>query len=358
MISSFSSVARIQKPATAAIVTSTNLLIIGAGTYSLGRSSNFGTSWTYENAPFAVNSNTKICCGNVNAAPLWVIVGNNGGSMTSAISTNGNTWTTSTNINSTIPGTNSAYISCLAFGNGVFMASGYNSGLSAGTPVAISSDGVTWVNGGNIFGSGKLTNAVGYGNGYWVAVANNGGGKTNNLRYSTNVSVAGNTSISWANFVGIPTDPLYSVIYTGTRWIIGGLASNTYYSSSNVPNSTYTVKLLNISNISFHHGATLAVGNNNLIVCGTWVPSGNESATIQYLDGSSMSNTWENISLFTATCTRVHQVDFGGTSTFIAVSNKVNTPVAISTNNGTAWGYLDSVNTNMSTGCYGVAFAK
>lgn len=303
-----------------------------------------------------------MCCGILNSAPLWVIVGNNGGTMTSATSTDGSTWTTSTSINGVIPGTNSAYCSCLAFGNGVFMVSGYNSGLTPnGTPVAISSDGITWVNGGYIFGSGKLTNAVAYGNGNWVAVANNAGGKTNNMRISTNVSVAGAASIDWStNFRGINADPLYSVIYTGTRWLIGGFGGAFFYSNTNNPiSATFTLKSINVTNLTYHHVASLAIGNSNIIVASTWVPGGQESATIQYLDGADIvNNSWQNRALYTVSCSRIAQVAFGGTGTFISVSNKASTPTALSTDNGSSWGYLTSLNTNMATASYAVAFAR
>jgi hypothetical protein len=303
-----------------------------------------------------------MCCGILNSEPLWVIVGNNAGTMTSATSTNGSTWTTSTSIHSVIPGTSGAYCSCVAFGNGVFMVSGFNNSLTPnGTPVAISSDGITWVNGGYIFGSGKLTNAVAYGNGYWVAVANNATVKTNNVRISTNVSVADASGIDWStNYRGINADPLYSVIYTGTRWLIGGFGGAFFYSQTNNPiNSTFTLKTLNISNFTFHHVASLAISNNNIIVATTWVPGGQETATIQYLDGTDIANNlWQNRALYTASCSRIAQVGFGGTSTFITVSNKASTPTAISNNNGSSWSYLASINTNMATSTYAVAFAK
>jgi len=359
MISSFSSLSLIKKPV-AAVASATNVVIIGAGTYGTARSSNSGSTWEYGTAPFSFNGNTVMCCGILNLAPLWVIVGNNGGTMTSATSTNGSTWTTSTSINSVIPGTSGAYCSCVAFGNGVFMVSGFNNSLTPnGTPVAISSDGITWVNGGYIFGSGKLTNAVAYGNGYWVAVANNAGGKTNNVRISSNVSVAGNANISWGTFRGLNTDPLYSVLYTGTRWLIGGFGGAVYYSDTNNPTSaTFTLKSLNITNLAYHHVASLAISNNNIIVATTWVPGGQETATIQYLDGTDIANNlWQNRALYTVSCSRIAQIGFGGTGTFITVSNKASTPTAFSNDNGSTWNYLASINTNMATSTYAVAFA-
>ncbi len=342
-----------------------SVVIIGPGggtSSSLGRTSDSGNTWTYGSAPFPVNINTKICCGNVNAAPLWVIVGNDAGTMKSATSTNGTTWTTSISLNSTIPGTNNAYISCLTFGNDIFMVSGHNMGLSAtGTPVAISSDGLTWVKGGIIFGPGKITNAVGYGNGYWLAVPNLGS-TTNNVRYSNNVSIANAnanpSSISWSVLASIPEDPLYSVIYTDNRWYIGARAYKIFYSELNPqipPGNTpaFTVKKNFVPSSENNIPYALSSVPGTLAI-GMWSPGGN----------------------------RVFQTDSFGTTTFIAIgsgefvsvlntsdplNNTVNKTSAtfggnllaiISTDRGNTWGNLTSVNTNMAAGCYGVAFAK
>lgn len=362
MISSFSSVACIKKPMVPFVYYNYGSVVIigpgGGNSNSLGRTSDSGNTWTYGSAPFPVNVNTKICCGNVNAAPLWVIVGNDAGTMKSATSTNGTTWTTSISLNSTIPGTNNAYISCLTFGNGIFMVSGHNMGLSAtGTPIAISSDGLTWVKGGIIFGPGKITNAVGYGNGYWLAVPNLGS-TTNNVRYSTNVSIADSSNISWSILASIPEDPLYSVIYTDNRWYIGARQSKVYYSVLNPqipPGNTPTFAVKNVIIPYFQNNIPYALSSvPGILAIGMWFP------------GS----------------VKVFQTDSIGTTTFIAVgsgdfvsvlntSDPVNSSIdktseyfggnllaIISTDRGNTWANLTSVNTNMAAGCYGVAFAK
>jgi hypothetical protein len=361
MISSFSSVACIKKPVTvvAPVVDSNygNVLIIGPGTNGLGRSSNFGNTWTFGSAPFSVNLNTRICYGN----GLWVIVGNDAGTMKSAASSNGNTWTTSNSLNSTIYGNNSAYISGLAFGNGIFMTCGYNSVLSSsGTPVAISSDGLTWVNGGNIFGPSKITNAVVYGNGYWVAVANSGGFGGSNLYYSTNVSIANASSISWSSLATISEDPLYSVIYAENRWYIGARAGKTFYSELNpkLPpglTPTFSQKPFTPTMAAVIPYSLSSVPG--ILAIGSWSPGAGQTA-------------------------RVFQIDSVGTTRFIAVgggyfvsllnaSDPANNNIVqksgtfsstlvamISIDGGLTWSNLTSVNTNMAAGCYGVAFAK
>jgi hypothetical protein len=324
-----------------------NIVIIGPGTNGVGRYNYVGNTWTFGSAPFSVGTNTKICYGN----GLWVIVGNDAGTMKSASSPNGTTWTTSNSVNSIIPGTNSAYISGLAFGNGIFMTCGYNSGLSAtGTPVAISSNGLTWVNGGNIFGANTLTNSVGYGNGYWVAVANNGGDKTNNLRYSTNVSVAGNTSISWAGFVGLDADPLYSVLYNNNRWFIGGLGGKIFYSATNLPTS-FTMKP-NPSSTAFPMALSSVPGT---LAIGMWVPAGGGTNRIFQIDssGTTFIAVGGGESIYTLNTADL----LNNTITFSATPFTTSIKAVISTNSGVSWSSISSVNTNM-TGCYGVAFAK
>ena len=352
--------ARIKKPA-AAVSTLLDIstgqypvVVIGAGTYSCGRSVD-GINWTFMNIPITPNANTILCCGNVNSSPLWVVVGVDAGSMASITSTNGNTWSAvSYSINNVIPRTNTgSYFTGLSFGNGVFMASGYTGVFTNGAPVAISSDGITWVNGGTPFGASKITNNIAYANGYWVAVSNNSS-TTSNLKMSSNVSVAGNASISWTTAANIGADPGYCVIFNGKNWIVGALDTKTFYSSSINPSSSpYTQKVIRTPLIN-EYIMTLSANNNQTTVCGTWHTGGGNS-NLYTLDTSNMSNPW--VSKGTSFATRTLKLDFGSTSTFIAVGYGGNSAV-ISTNNGTSWSSISSVNTNMATGCYGVAFAK
>jgi hypothetical protein len=360
MLSSFSSIGSIKKPIAVAaqvvIDISTGqypVVVIGAGTNTCGRSVD-GTSWTFSDLPFLPNANTVMCCGNVNSSPLWVVVGTSGSSMISTSSTNGTTWSSlSYSINNVIPRTNTgSYFTGISFGNGVFMACGFTGVLANGAPVAISSDGTNWVNGGTPFGAGKLTNNIAYANGYWVAVSNNSS-TVNNVKVSTNVSVAANTSISWTAAASIPSDPLYGVIFNGKNWIIGSLNAKTFYSSTINPSSTYTQKVVTTPQVN-EYIMTISANNNQTTVCGTWFPGGGNSR-LYTLDTSNMTNGW--VSKGTSFATRTVQLDFGSTSTFIGVGYGGNSAV-ISTNNGTSWSSISSVNTNMATGCYGVAFAK
>ena len=293
-----------------------------------------------------------MCCGNVNSAPLWVFVGSNGTRLVSFNTTNGTTWSSiSTSISSIITNsTSSTYCSSLAFGNGVFMASGFTGVYANGAPVAISADGITWSNGGTPHPN-KLTNAVTFGNGYWVAVPNLSG-TTNNVMMSANVSIANVGGITWTAANTIPSDPLYSVLYNGSRWFVG-YYGRLYYSASNLPTSSFAAKdYAETGDIAY----TLSYSPNGTLVFGTWNPGGGGA-------------------------NRAYKIDFGSTSTFIAAgggggiytlntTDTVNSLIAIngsyfsgnkaviSTNNGTSWTAITAINTNLTTGCYGVAFAK
>jgi hypothetical protein len=237
------------------------------------------------------------------------------------------------------------------------MASGFTGLLSSGPPVAISTDGINWVNGGTPFGANKLTNAVAFGDGRWVAVCNQGS-TTNNVMTSTNVSIANSGSIVWTAANSIPVDPLYSVIYASNRWFIGGLGGKTFYSETNLPTSTFTVKDYVPTNSALPY--TLShlnvAGNTGVLALGSWLPAGGAT-------------------------NRVYKIDSIGTTTFIAVgggsniytlntSDVVNNSITlrgayfsssravISTDSGSSWVNINDINTNMASGCFGVAFAK
>ena len=349
--------ARITKPAAAAAAggTSTNVIVIGAGTSAnFGRSSDFGATWTFGTIPgITLNNKFQICCGNVNSAPLWVFVGSTGTMLVSFNTTNGTTWSSISNSISSIitNSTTSTYCTSLAFGNGVFMASGFTGVYADGAPVAISADGITWSNGGTPHPN-KLTNAVTFGNGYWVAVPNQGV-IANNVMMSTNVSIANVGSITWSAANTIPNDPLYSVLYNGSKWFVG-YYGKLYYSASNLPTSSFAAKgFTPTGDIAY----TLSYSPNGTLVIGT-----------QNAGGGGTS--------------RVYKIDFGSTSTFIATgggggiytlntTDVVNSDISlngsayfsgnkavISTDNGTSWTAITGINTNLTTGCYGVAFAK
>ena len=335
-------------------------VVIGAGAFNYGKTTDYGATWTFGTIPgITLNNGFQISCGIVNSAPLWVLVGSNGTSLVSISSTNGTTWSAvSTSISSIIRNTNTGtYCSCLSFGNGIFMASGFTGVFTEGAPVAISTDGINWVNGGTPFGASKLTNAVAFGDGRWVAVCNQGS-TTNNVMTSTNVSIANSGSIVWTAANSIPVDPLYSVIYASNRWFIGGLGGKTYYSATNLPTSTFTVKDYVPTDVALPY--TLShlniAGNTGVLALGSWNPSGGGT-------------------------NRVYKIDSIGTTTFIAVgggsniytldtSNVVSNSITlrgayfssskavISTDSGSSWVNITAINTNMASGCFGVAFAK
>ena len=101
------------------------VVIVGTGTYRYGYSNDLVT-WTWGNFSFTP---TSICCGNVNSASLWVVIGNIGTTFYSSTSTNGTTWTTpSSNISAIFTSTGWIY-NGLNFGydkdgNGIFLATG------------------------------------------------------------------------------------------------------------------------------------------------------------------------------------------------------------------------------------------
>lgn len=335
-------------------------VVFGAGAFNYGKTTDFGATWTFGTIPgITLNNGFQISCGIVNSAPLWVLVGSNGTSLVSISSTNGTTWSAvSTSISSIIRNTNTGtYCSCLSFGNGIFMASGFTGVFTEGAPVAISTDGINWVNGGTPFGASKLTNAVAFGDGRWVAVCNQGS-TTNNVMTSTNVSIANSGSIVWTAANSIPVDPLYSVIYASNRWFIGGLGGKTYYSATNLPTSTFTVKDYVPTNTALPY--TLShlnvAGNTGVLALGSWLPAGGAT-------------------------NRVYKIDSIGTTTFIAVGGGSNiytlntadvvnnsitlrgayfssSKAVISTDSGSSWVNINDINTNMASGCFGIAFAK
>ncbi len=238
------------------------VVIIGTGgSYTYGYSNDL-TNWTWGTISPITNP-TAICCGQYNSLPLWVIIGYTGSTYYSTTSTNGTTWTTpSSNISAIFKSGGWAYSVNFGLdkdGYGVFLATGYG-GTSGSSSVAISSDGINWVTGGFPFTTTRFGNTCYYGNGYWVVVGNSGSNNNCGM-YSTNVSIAGNASITWTSIGTFSFDPLYGVVYSGTKWFIGGIVNYLYISNGPSPVSAYS----GTSIVNQYPGAMMAQGNTLLV---------------------------------------------------------------------------------------------
>jgi hypothetical protein len=328
-----------------------SVVVIGKGNnYNYGYSSNL-TTWTFGNISpsFTTITLTALCCGNVNAAPLWVTVGNVGTTWYSSTSTNGTTWTTpSSNISGIFKSGGWLY-NALNFGydkdgNGIFLATGYG-GTSGSASVAISSDGLNWVGGGFPFATTYFGNNCYYGNGYWVVVGNTGNNATVAM-YSNTISIAGNASITWAT-CGTFTNPAYGVVYTGSRWFIGSNAT-IYLSSTNVPNSTYSSATSGVQ----WPTAMMNSDISNVVYGG----AGTSAANLYYVSLSNIASTTPS----TLTSSRTFQIDYiKSTSTWVAGTSGVigsNNSFYISTN-GTSWTGNSVVNNSIPL-CVGVAASR
>ena len=329
------------------------VVIVGTGNNRYGYSNDLVT-WTWGSFSFAP---TSICCGIVNSASLWVVIGNIGTTFYSSTSTNGTTWTTpSSNISAIFTSTGWIY-NALNFGydkdgNGIFLATG-RGGPSGASSVAISNDGLNWVTGGFPFATTFFGNNCYYGNGYWVVVGNSGNTSTS-VMYSSNISIAGNASIIWTS-AGTFTNPAYGVVYTGNRWLIGSNNNWLYYSSTNVPNSTYS------SNQFVPQYPNAIMSTQNSAVAGG---AGIGYSYLSYFNPVTTSSPTSALSA-TSTPSRTWQIEYvASTATWIAVmegTTSGNNSIAYSTDtqrqNNTAWTNIATVNTNMKS-CVGIAAAR
>lgn len=375
MISSFSTLGTMKKKAAAPVIisgptvpsTKMPVVIIGTGsTNKYGYSSDL-TTWSFGTLGTITNP-SSICCGNVNSAPLWVVIGkDNGTTYYSTTSTNGTTWTTPNSSISAIIKSSGWLFNSLNFGydkdgNGVFLAAGYG-GTSGSPSVAISSDGLNWVVGGYPFTTDRFANNCYYGNGYWVVVGNSGT-STDGIMYSTNISVSGNASITWSNTGQSFLDPAYGVVYSGNRWLIGTLNNaggstngNLYVSSSNNPTSTYTSN----RNVNQYPNAIMAT-QGNAVVGG----AGSGNNYLFYLNPVTVATPSSALSATTAP-SRTWQIEYVTTTTmWIAVmggTSGQNNSIAYSTdaqrrtNPGAQWTNISTVNTNIPS-CVGIAAAR
>jgi len=300
---------------------------------------------------------TAICCGNVNSSPLWVIIGvNSGTTYYSTTSTNGTTWTTpSNNISAIFKSSGWAFSVNFGYdkdGNGIFLATGYG-GVSGISSVAISSNGVTWVTGGFPFLTDRFGNSCYYGNGYWV-VGGNSNDTTRCVMYSTNVSVAGNASITWTTVGTFPSQPAYSVAYDGNIWCIGTANRYIHTSSNSSPASTYTNFTPVLANTMAQYPSAIMANQNTAMVGG----SGMFQYVINYVNPlSSSSSTYGNSAVVSPS--RTWQIEYvSTTATYIAAlagTVSGNNSIAYFTNN--TWINILTVNTNMPV-CRGIAAAR
>ena len=349
MISSFSSIGLIKKPQI--IIpsgpTASSVVVIGTGNYSYAYSSNytFATS-TFGNigATYSAFVPTAVCCGNVNSAPLWVAIGTNGTTKYSAVSTTGTSWTLSNNISAIF--NSSGWCYSVSYGNNIFMATGY-SGTSGSSQVAISSDGLTWKTGGFPFTTTSFGNSSYYGNGYWVVVGNSGLA-TNSTMYSTNVSIAGNSSITWTT-VGTTNNPAYSIIFNGSFWVIGTNNYFLYRSANTFPNSGYT----SIPSGYPQFVGPLGYNGNNIVF-------GGSSSSITIYNIPNINNTTIIGNATISNLLRPWQFDYNTTNSVFVLAGDtgVNTnSFSYSTNNGVSWTNNTVVSTKIYK-CVGVAFAR
>lgn len=332
------------------------VVIIGTGNTNTYGYSNDLINWTWGTISPITNP-TAICCGQYNSLPLWVIIGYNGTTYYSTTSTNGTTWTTpSTNISAIFKSTGWTYSVNFGLdknGYGIFLATGYG-GTSGSSSIAISSDGINWVTGGFPFISDRFGNTCYYGNGYWV-VTGNTNDTTNCVMYSTNISIADNTSISWTTVssTSFSPQPIYGVVYSGTRWFIGGNGNYLYLNNGTSPVSTYSRS----SNVNLYPSAMMSRGNTILVGgAGTYndkLYSFNTAPTITttYTLSSTPSRTWQ-----------IEYVD--STTMWIAAlagttsgNNSLVYILESSRSAGNPLTYVSTVNTNMPV-CTGVAAAR
>ena len=341
------------------------LVIIGTGnTKTYGYTTNDLSTWEFGSFN-TITTPTSICCGNVNSAPLWVVIGYSGTGATttyySTTSTNGKDWEPPS---SDISGIFSATGWCNALqfgydssGTGIFLATGYG-GTSGSSSVAISQDGMTWKTGGKPFTLTNFGNNCYYGNGYWVVVGNTGN-TANCVMYSSNISYTGNANITWAQTGTAFENPSYGVVYTGTKWIIGTNGSNVWYSDTSNPTSAYTP---NRSACPQWPGAIMTNKNNIAVVGG----NGTNKQYLYYRNPDTQTTSFAPAA--TTTPSYIRQIEYiTSTTTWVAaLAGNVNgnNSIAISTtaqrglNNGAnPWTNIQVVNTNIPV-CTGVAAAR
>jgi hypothetical protein len=173
--------------------------------------------------------------------------------------------------------------------------------------------------------------------------------------YSTNISIAGNASITWSRTGATLSDPAYGVVYTGNRWLIGTNNNYLFYSSTNAPNSSYTS-----SQTVQQYPSAIMSTQGNAVVGG----SGNNYNNLYYFNPVTSNTPTTKISANIAP-SRTYQIDYiSTTTTWIAAlygNTGGNNSIAYSTDlerrNNNPWTNILTVNTNM-VNCVGVAASR
>ena len=195
---------------------------------------------------------------------LWVAVGS--GANTIATSTDGITWIGRGSIFGTARG--------VAYGNGLWVAVGQGTNAMGANSIATSTNGFTWtIRNSNAFGNGY---GVAYGNGLWVAVGANGGG--------TATSTDG---ITWTARSGIGYyDVGYNVAYGNGLWV--SVSSGQSFTSPD--GITWTARANKLTS-----GYDVAYSN------GLWVTCGYLDSTSSFVSTSTDGITWtlRNENVFT-----------------------------------------------------------
>lgn len=146
-------------------------LYVAAGTSGYLATSPDGITWTSRTSGFGANTINKVIFAN----SIWVAVGANG---TITTSTDAITWTARTSNMSTNP------IFDITYANSLFVAVG--EGAAGGTGgITTSSNGTTWTKQTTPGSTTANLYVVAYGNGYWVVGGSN---NTTNTLYSTNAT--------------------------------------------------------------------------------------------------------------------------------------------------------------------------
>lgn len=187
-----------------------------------GTTASWGTiaqplNWTQRRNPANTNALNVI---QYNGSNLYVAAGSTGILTTSP---DGITWTDRTS------GFGTDTIRSVGFGNGLWVAVGDTGKITTST------DGITWTARTANMGTNTIYD-VKYANGVWVAVGAGGGtSNTGGITYSTD-------GITWTRkSQSLTVGPdYYSVVWTGSNWLVGGDLTTNNYVYATTPSGTWT----------------------------------------------------------------------------------------------------------------------
>jgi hypothetical protein len=251
---------------------------------------------------------------------IWVAAGS--GTTPLAKSSDGISWT---NVATTAL---MEYGLCVTKGPTLWVAGGGRLGSSS---LAYSLDATNWVAATNVF-SGGWANAVAYGNGKYVAGGRNNTG-TVFVGYSSN-------GISWTTS---PTNKFYqscnALLWTGTRWLAGG-NGETGSGYSTILYSNDAIVWNYATNDPFADGACLGLATNGTRI----VAVGFENAAaigIAYSDNNGSTWTASSNNPFFGFCGRA--VHWDGSKFLATGRNKLGTVTLASSTTGQTWTTLANV---------------